>query len=181
MKRTEHQLTKSILANTCHSLEKHHLPRIERCLGMLSDKDVWWRPHRSSNSIGNLALHLSGNVSQWIIASLGGMPFRRERDKEFSERRRIPRHKLAATLRASVRTACRLIRRLRPEDLERQYTIQGVRVTGLQALLHVSEHFAFHSGQIIYITKLKRRQDLAFTRLPGEKPKRARRTTLPVL
>ena len=180
LKKTGPQSTKAILALARHSLERHHLPRIELCLGKLEEKDIWWRPHSSCNSIGNLVLHLNGNVRQWIVSGLGGQSFRRERDKEVSERRPLPRRQLTAKLKATVRAACRLIRKLRPGDLERQYTIQGLRVSGLQALLHVTEHFAFHAGQIIYITKLRLREDLAFTRLPGERQRR-RRARLPVL
>ena len=164
-----------------HSLVKHHLPRIERCLRLLSEKEIWWRPNASSNSAGNLVLHLNGNVRQWIVAGLGGIPFSRERDKEFSERGPIPRRRIIALLRSTVQEAGSTIAQLTAADLERQFTIQGFRVTGLRALLHVTEHFAFHTGQIIYMTKLMRRRDLTFTRLPGDRPKKARRTKLPTL
>jgi uncharacterized damage-inducible protein DinB len=164
-----------------HSLLEHHLPRIERCLRMLSEKEIWWRPNASSNSAGNLVLHLNGNIRQWIVADLGGKPFNRERDKEFSERGPIPRRRLIAFLRSTVQEAGSTIAGLTDANLEREFTIQGFQVTGLRALLHVTEHFAFHTGQIIYMTKLKRRRDLTFTRLPGDKPKKARRAALPTL
>ena len=50
--------------------------------------------------------------------------------------------------------------------------IQGFRVSGFQAVFHVTEHFAYHSGQIAFVTKLKRGEDLGFTRLPGQKKSR---------
>lgn len=181
MTRSRSRLTELILANAHHSLLKHHGPRIERCLRLLSEKEIWWRPNASSNSAGNLVLHLNGNVRQWIVAGLGGKPFSRERNKEFSERGPMPRRRLIALLRATVQEAGSTIAHLAAEDLERQVTIQGFQVTGLRALLHVTEHFAFHTGQIIYLTKLKRRKDLAFTRLPEVKPKTARRAALPTL
>ena len=58
---------------------------------------------------------------------------------------------------------------LSDDSLARKHTIQGLHVTGLEAVFHVSEHFSYHTGQIVYITKLKRSRDLRFTRLPKEK------------
>ena len=72
MKQDRPQGIDPILAIACHSLEKHHLPRIERCLGMMSEEEIWWRPNSSSNSVGNLVLHLNGNVRQWVVSGLGG-------------------------------------------------------------------------------------------------------------
>ena len=94
MRRPTAEFTKQFLAQARHSLEKHHLPRVTRCLQMLPDDDIWWRPHPTSNSVGNLVLHLSGNVRQWIISGLGGEPDVRERDKEFEEDGPFPRRAL---------------------------------------------------------------------------------------
>ena len=74
------KLAASILAQAQHSLRDHHLPRITRCLALLPEREIWWRPHRTSNSVGNLVLHLCGNVRQWIISGEGGAPDRRQRD-----------------------------------------------------------------------------------------------------
>ncbi len=169
-----------LLANARHSLQAHHLPRIIQCLRLLSAKDIWWRPNPTSNSVGNLVLHLSGNVRQWIISGLGGEPDHRQRDKEFAERGPIPRLKLLARLRRTVREACRVLDGLSSRELARLHLIQGFRVTGFEALSHVTEHFAYHTGQIIFATKLKLGVDLQFTRLPGEKPGTTAKT-LPVL
>lgn len=146
------------MAQARHSLGAQHLPRIIRCLKMLSEEQIWWRAHPTSNSAGNLILHLAGNVRQWIISGLEDQPDQRERDKEFGEIGPIPR-KLSAG------------------DLARQYLIQGFRVRGMEAVAHVTEHFAYHTGQIIYLTKLQLGVDTGFTRLPGgkAKPRRARK------
>ena len=149
-----------------------YLGDIVRCLSLLTEKEIWWRPNAASNSAGNLVLHLCGNVRQWIISGLGGAPDLRVRDREFSERGPIPRRVLVARLRATVSEASRVLRRLSPESLTRKYTIQGFRVTGLVAVAHVYEHFSHHAGQIIYITKLKRGTKLRFTRLPKIKKTR---------
>jgi uncharacterized damage-inducible protein DinB len=162
-------LAQAFLAEARHSLCEQHLPRITRCLKMLSEDQIWWRPHSTSNSVGNLVLHLAGNVRQWIISGLGGEPDRRERDKEFSEFGPLPRRFLIRHLEKTVAAANRVLAKLASPGLTREYGIQRFRVTGLAAVAHVTEHFAYHNGQIIYATKLLQGRDLRFTRLPGEK------------
>ncbi len=162
------------LARSRYSLEKQNLPRIVKCLQQLSEEEIWWRPNSASNSAGNLVLHLCGNVRQWIISGLGGAEDRRERDLEFSERGPIPRKALITQLRRTVRDACRILALLSDDSLSRKYEIQGYHATGVYAVFQVAEHFSYHTGQIIYITKLKRAQDLRFTRLPVTKKKSGR-------
>ncbi len=171
MKPTTTRTAGLFLASWQHSMAKENLPHIAECLQHLSEEEIWWRPNSASNSAGNLVLHLCGNVRQWIIAGLGGVEDRRERDREFAERGPIPGQALVTQLRRTIRDACRVIGRLSDESLTRKYTIQGYHVTGLDAAFRVAEHFGYHTGQIIYITKLKRARDLRFTRLPVIKPK----------
>lgn len=166
MKPTTTRIPSLFLASSRHSLAQQNLPRIVKCLQQLSAEELWWRPNSASNSAGNLVLHLCGNVRQWILSGLGGVEYRRERDREFAERGPIPRQVLVAQLRRTVRDACEVLAHLSGDSLSRKHKIQGYRVTGLDAAFHVAEHFGYHTGQIIYITKLKRGHDLKFTRLP---------------
>lgn len=168
MEPDEHALAK-IFCNDARSQFEKYTPRIVRCLQLLSEKEIWWRPNDASNAAGNIVLHLCGNVRQWIISALGGAPDFRERDKEFSERGPIPRRVLISQLRSTVKQACWTIDSLPSKTLSQEFEIQGFRVTGLVAIAHVYEHFAYHTGQIIYLTKLKRGKDLRFTRLPSSK------------
>ena len=147
------------------------LKRIVACLRLLSDEEIWWRPNAASNSAGNLVLHLSGNMRQWIVSGLGGAPDLRLRDAEFSEKGPLPRSVLVAQLTRTVRDVGQVLRRLPPESLSRIYQIQGFRVTGLVAVSHVYQHFSHHAGQIIYITKLLKRRDLGLTELPARSKK----------
>lgn len=176
--------TKVFLDQARHSLRRIYLPRIEACLDRLSDRQIWWRSHPSSNSVGNLVLHLAGNVRQWIISGLGGALDRRDRDREFADPAGagpISREGMKATLRKTVREADRVLGRLRARDLARRRTIQKFQVTGLVAVSHVIEHFAYHAGQIIFATKSVLGEGLDFTRLPGEKRKKRKRTKLPAV
>lgn len=173
--------TKPFLRHARHVMREVYFPRIARCLALLSAKEIWWRPHPTSNSVGNLVLHLEGNVRQWIVSGLGGAPDHRERDKEFAEKGPLPRRALLGRIRKSVAEACSILAELGPADLERDRLIQGFRVTGLQAVWHVTEHFAYHTGQIILATKMKRRRDLKFTRLSGKTPRKPSGSNLPTV
>ncbi len=173
MKPVRSEFTQSFLAESQHSLAAYHLPRLIRCLKMLPEKEIWWRPNAASNSAGNLVLHLSGNVRQWIVSGLGNAQDNRDRDREFAERGPIPRRALVALIRETVQEACSVLGRLSEDSLSRTHNIQGFRVSGMYAVSHVVEHFAYHTGQIIFVTKMKLGKDLRFTHLPGEKRKRA--------
>ena len=147
--------------------EERYLPRIVGCLEQLSDDEIWWRPNEASNSIGNLVLHVCGNMRQWIISGLGGAADIRQRDTEFSERGPISGSALREQLQKTMKESCRVLARLDAKDLTRRYRIQHFDVSGYEAAAQVIEHVAYHAGQIIYVTKLKREKDLGFTQLPS--------------
>ncbi|MEW5797696.1 MAG: DinB family protein [Bacteroidota bacterium] len=160
------QNTERYFIECCRTkLAKEYLPKIEDCLKHLSDDDIWWRAYETNNSIGNLMLHLAGNIRQWVYHHLGGKEFERTRDKEFSEREHIPKSELIAHLRSAVKDVDEVLKDFPVEKLLHQYTIQKYTVTGLEAILHITEHFSYHTGQIIYITKLRTGKDLKFYNL----------------
>jgi hypothetical protein len=129
--------------------------RIKHCLGQLSDEQVWWRSHPSLNSIGNLILHLCGNVRQWIVAGLGGGADVRDRPAEFSERGSIPRDELLRRLEAVVDEARTVLARQTARQLLESRRIQGFDVTGLKAIFDSVPHFRGHTQEIIGMTRLQ--------------------------
>lgn len=143
-------------------LLKEYLPKIERCLDELSDEDLWWRPNETSNSVGNLLLHLAGNVRQWIVHGVGGAHDVRQRQQEFDERTPLPAEALLAGLREALQEVDRVLADLDPADLSQQHRIQGIEVTVFEAIYHVVEHFSTHVGQIVYVTKLRTGRNLQF-------------------
>ena len=145
-------------------LMDQYWPRMRNCVESLTDEQVWWRPNEASNSVGNLLLHLNGNVRQWLIASFNRLDDARNRPTEFAERQAIPRLVLLPKLDTTLHEASAVLSRLTEADLTATYQIQGYTVTGLHAVYQVVEHFAMHHGQILYITKLVRGQDLGFYR-----------------
>jgi hypothetical protein len=76
--------------------------RIEDCLGRLDDNQVWARGSANENAVGNLVLHLSGNVRQWIVAGVGGQPDIRRRDTEFAAQGGLAAPSLAQELHGTV-------------------------------------------------------------------------------
>src|SRR5258707_6271153 len=137
-------------------------PRMRACVESLSDDQVWWRPNDASNSVGNLLLHLNGNVQQWLVASFNRLEDGRNRPAEFGERQEMPRAALLQKLGATLDEASAVLSRLTEADLVQTFQIQGYTVTGLHAVYQVVEHFGLHHGQIIYATKMLRGADLGF-------------------
>lgn len=143
-------------------LMKEHWPRLRRCVDELSEEDVWWREHETNNSVGNLVLHLSGNVRQWIVSGLGSVPDTRNRPQEFAEREHVAKAELLKRLESTLLEADRVLEAFDVTKLLEVRHIQEYDVTCLDALSHVVEHFAQHLGQIIYVTKLRTGKDLKF-------------------
>jgi uncharacterized damage-inducible protein DinB len=146
-----------------HVLEQY-VPRIAQCVGMLTPAQVWHRPNASCNSVGNLLLHLDGNVRQWIMVGIGGAEDRRERAAEFAanDSKQTPTQ-LVERLRATVQEAVEIVDGLTPTDLLEVRTFQGrFDESTLGAVLHVMEHFSGHAGQIYAYTKQVTGKDLKF-------------------
>ena len=137
-------------------------PRIEKCLGEMSEEEVWQRPNGASNSVGNLILHLCGNIRQYIISGLGQQPDTRTRSVEFSVQEGFSKAELVQKLTETLREADTVMRAVDKESLLMERMVQGFTLTGLAIILHVVEHYSYHTGQIAFRTKQLRNQDLGF-------------------
>jgi uncharacterized damage-inducible protein DinB len=115
---------------------------------------LWWRANEQSNSVGNLLIHLAGNIRQWIVGGVAGEPNSRDRANEFAARSGDDAATLLARLDAAIDEVDAVIARLSGDDLAASRTIQGRDVTVLEAIYHVVEHFSMHLGQIILVAKL---------------------------
>ena len=152
-------------------LSQDYLPKIERCLELLNDQQIWWRANPQSNSIGNLLLHLSGNVRQWIVSGLGEASDARDRDSEFAQREVISRDELLARLKQTLQEADDVLAKFDPDALLEKRRIQGIdEVPALEAILHVVEHFSMHTGQIILLAKFFAEVHLEFYDFTGPAP-----------
>lgn len=137
-------------------------PRLKKALQPLSRDQIWWRPNEASNSIGNLLLHLNGNIRQWILSGIGGVEFVRDRDAEFEERAHLDAALLETQLSQTIQEAVDVLNRVTEDELLRVRKIQAYEVSGLDAIYHVVEHFAMHYGQMLYIVKMLQANDLGF-------------------
>ncbi len=136
--------------------------RIDVCLGKLSEEQVWARGGENENAIGNLTLHLCGNVRQWIISGIGGAADVRQRDAEFSARGGTSIADLKQRLRSTVEEASKVIESLTPARLTERVIIQNYEASVAEAVFHVVEHFSMHTGQILFVTKMLTGDDLGF-------------------
>jgi uncharacterized damage-inducible protein DinB len=137
-------------------------PRIETCIRALNDEDVWSKPNSSSNSIGNLILHLCGNITQYILSGLGGLPDNRNRDSEFDAPGGLDKNELLGKIKTVSAEACELIKTRTGEQLLKNYEVQGHTFSGIAIIIHVTEHYSYHTGQIAFWTKLLKNIDTGF-------------------
>ena len=147
---------------TCiHTLKENH-NKIKASLEKLSDEAVWWRPNQQSNSMGNIILHLCGNITQYILCGLGGAEDHRTRSKEFEEQGPINIQDLLIQLDQTLEKVYAIIHQCNETDLLNKKQIQIYHISGVNILVHVTEHFSYHTGQIVYYTKMKSGESLNF-------------------
>ncbi|MGD0293270.1 MAG: DUF1572 family protein [Terracidiphilus sp.] len=162
MTATSTDVTSLFLEHSRQKLLQQYWPRLKGCVESLTDEQLWWRPNEACNSVGNLLLHLNGNVRQWLVASFNQQEDSRNRPAEFSQRELISASVLLDQLGATMQQASEVLARLSPADLSVWYEIQGYKVSGLDAVYQVVEHFAMHYGQVLYIVKTLHGADLGF-------------------
>jgi len=141
------------LERSRYYLAEEYPTKLRQCVAALPEGVLWQRANESSNSIGNLLLHLAGNVRQWIVGGVGGLPVERDRPAEFAARDGPDAATLLENLESAVREADSVLAGLSDEDLARLCTIQDRDTNVLAAIYHVVEHFAMHTGQVVLLTK----------------------------
>jgi uncharacterized protein DUF1572 len=130
------------------------LGRIAHCAGQLTDEQIWRRPASGMNSIGNLMLHLEGNVRQLIVSGVGGAPDTRERQAEFDARGPIPADDLLRKLFAVVKEAQDVITSASDQSLCAAIPVKRFDFTGIQAIVRSIAHFRGHTQEIIHMTRM---------------------------
>lgn len=129
--------------------------RIEHAVSQLDDADVWWRPHPAMNAVGNLLLHLGGNLGQWLLAGVGGHPDTRRRQEEFDHREPIPKAELLARLRRTIDAAAAVVAQQTEASLLTPRHIQHYDTNIFTAIYHAVGHLEGHAQEIIYIARLR--------------------------
>lgn len=154
-------LAEEIRKNACLRLQES-LDKIIKCLAHFDDQSIWHRSNENSLSIANQLLHLSGNITQYIISGLGKLPDNRNRDAEFAARSGYTKNILVDNFRKVVEDALRIIQNSSVDDLLNIKSVQGFNLSGTGIIIHVVEHLSYHTGQIVAYTKEKINQPMGF-------------------
>ena len=128
----------------------------------LEEQDVWKRPNEASNSMGNLILHICGNMTQYVISSLGETEDIRERDIEFNTQSGLNKAELLKKLKDTVNKAKDVIENATPNEWLKKRAVQGFNFSGIGVVLHAVEHYSYHTGQIAFWVKQLKNKDLGF-------------------
>ena len=155
-------LVQEIQNETKRRIIDEFIPRIRKCLNLIEEDKVWYRPNKESNSIGNLILHLEGNARQWIISGLGGDKDVRNRGYEFATKGSIAKIDLLKSLDRLEEDIKSMLHKIDIDNLIRVRKVQVFEETGISILIHAIEHFSYHTGQIAYVTKMLTNLQLGF-------------------
>lgn len=157
----EAQLVEELVKNALYRMDES-TRMIMKSLANISEEEVWQKPNTSHNSIANLILHLCGNISQYVISSLGETEDKRLRDIEFSITSGLTKNELLKKLDDVVDTAKRVIFDATPSQLVKIRSVQGFSFSGVGIILHAVEHYSYHTGQIAFWVKQLKNKDLGF-------------------
>jgi uncharacterized damage-inducible protein DinB len=154
--------TELLITETRRRIFNESYERIYKCLKLLNEDEVWEHPNENLASAGNLILHVCGNARQWIVSGLGGETDHRYRDKEFSETSRCSKWKLKKMMEELKTDINKVLDSLTEEDLQKMRKVQVFEESGFSILIHVIEHFSYHTGQITFYTKFLKNEDLRY-------------------
>jgi len=130
-----------------------YLDKIRLAVAELDDDELWRRPAPGTNSAANLVLHLTGNLSLWVLKSVGGEDYERHRSAEFAADKSAGKEQLLTGLAAVVERSCAVLAALSDDDLGRRLDVQGYVCDAFTAAYHAVEHMSYHTGQIVWIAK----------------------------
>jgi len=148
------ELGRALLDEAHERLVKGFPAQVLACLDLLSDDQIWWRGDDGSNSVGNLVLHVCGSSRHFLGRGLGGSDYVRDRPREFAERRPLPKDELERLVRETAEETRRVLDGLDPVRLLETSDRTGETYTTLILVQRTSHHWAVHTGQIVYATKM---------------------------
>jgi hypothetical protein len=165
---TSDQITASVGQAAANELADA-FAKITHCLDQLTDEQVWWRPQPSLNCIGNMVLHLCGNLRQWIVCGVGGALDTRDRPREFSERGPIPKAELLRRLNEIVGHSQSALGALSANRILEHRRIQATDQTAISAILDSVPHFRGHTQEIVLMTRMQLGDAYRFLWVPKSK------------
>jgi uncharacterized damage-inducible protein DinB len=129
--------------------------KVHALLEPLSDEQVWTKPYPYGNSIGHLLLHLTGNLSYYIGAEIGGTGYVRNRPLEFSDTTHHPKLLLLQRFDAAISVVIAALQAQHEDDWEKPFSGKGMEDAGdrFTAFLRCAGHISHHTGQMMYLSK----------------------------
>ncbi len=155
------QLSTDFKEQSIYRIKESH-KRIIACIDLLDESQIWLKPNSALNSMGNLVLHLCGNITQYIISTLGGAPDHRNRDAEFAATGGKTKTELKEMFNSVIEQSIECIGNASELDLSAVKKVQVYELTGVGIIIHVTEHLSYHTGQIAFLTKQLLEKDLGF-------------------
>lgn len=134
-----------------HLYERDLQKVIEEIKLYKSDEDLWKLNEGISNSAGNLALHLIGNINHYFGANLGNTGYKRERDLEFSDKN-VSKNEIVEKLENTISVLKDTLNNLADEDFHKDYPddLGGGTQKTFGVVIHMLSHLNYHLGQINY-------------------------------
>lgn len=157
----EEKIVEELVKNALYRMDES-TRMIHKSLEQISDDELWVKPNDSLNSIANLMLHLCGNITQYVISSLGETEDARNRDLEFSKVGGLTKSEVLKKLEDTVDSAKRVIFDASLEQMLRVRPVQGFTFSGIGVIIHTVEHYSYHTGQIAFWVKQLKNKDLGF-------------------
>ncbi|GGG86044.1 DUF1572 family protein [Edaphobacter dinghuensis] len=160
----DNKIAETFLDFSCRRLDMI-VTNMKFCLGKLTDEQIWSRGGPHENAVGNIVLHLCGNIRQWAIHGVSGAKDVRVREAEFSADGGLTGAQLSTMFADTIAEARHIIATLPPERLTDRTAPQPGRpeVSVLEAIYQVVAHAHEHTGQVILVTKQMIATDLDLT------------------
>jgi len=138
------------------TLFRRDLGRLSKQIESFPNDEALWRTLPGvTNSAGNLALHLEGNLREFVGRQLGQIAYQRNRELEFSARG-LSKQELLMRLAGLRDSIPFVIENLSADQLEKEYpqvVLEAATSTG-EFLIHLYGHLNWHLGQVDYLRRI---------------------------
>lgn len=143
------------IANEMAALFQRDLTRLLQELEAMGETDLWRTLPGATNSIGNLALHLEGNLREFIGRQVGKVPYQRQRPAEFGSRD-VSKDELLRRLGEVKELIPGILAGLGTGEWDMLFSenVYGVPLTTRQFLIALYGHLNYHMGQIDYLRRI---------------------------
>lgn len=144
------------MLDSLKKLYARDLDTLTKEIQSFNDEEKLWQVRPGiSNSTGNLALHICGNLKHFIGAGIGQTGYVRQRELEFSQKH-VPVPELIENIKETKEIVTSTLNKISPEALLSTYpiTLRDEVFSTEYFLMHLHAHLNYHLGQINYLRRL---------------------------